>query len=217
MNEKKFCFIMCINDSLYEDECVHYIYKLNIPSGYEMEVIAIKDAHSMTLGYNEGMNKTDAKYKIYLHQDVFIVNKNILYDLLALFENKSIGMVGVVGCLNLMSTAIMWKEKAVGKLYSSNVYTTSSLYGEIEAEFQEVEAIDGLIMMTQYDIVWRDDIFLHWHFYDISQSKEFQKKGYKVVVPSTDIPWCLHNNGSSNMEPYFEERIKYLKEYGGNQ
>ena len=54
MNDKKICFIMCVNDKLYEEECIRYIQKLNVPEGYEVEQLSIWDAPSMAAGYNEG-------------------------------------------------------------------------------------------------------------------------------------------------------------------
>lgn len=76
-----------------------------------------------------------------------------------------------------------------------------------------MEAIDGFIMITQYDIAWREDIFDHWDFYDCSQSMEFIRKGYKVVVPAMQKPWCVHDCGFVNLAGYEEERLKFLKEY----
>ncbi len=78
MNSKKFCFIMCSNDTQYEQECIKYINNLLIPEGYELDIKVIRDAASMTEGYNRGMNSSDARYKIYLHHDTFIINKNFL-------------------------------------------------------------------------------------------------------------------------------------------
>ena len=49
----------------------------------------------------------------------------------------------------------------------------------------EVKGIGGLIMITQYDIPWRDDIFDGWHFYDASQSIEFIRKGFAKICFST--------------------------------
>lgn len=46
MNDKKICFIMCVNDKLYEEECIRYIQKLNVPEGYEVEQLSIWDAPS---------------------------------------------------------------------------------------------------------------------------------------------------------------------------
>lgn len=82
MNDKKICFIMCVNDKLYEEECIRYIQKLNVPEGYEVEQLSIWDAPSMAAGYNEGMRQSDAKYKVYLHQDVFVVYQNFIYEFL---------------------------------------------------------------------------------------------------------------------------------------
>jgi len=88
MNDKKICFIICYNDDKYISECLHYINRLTVPDGYLLDVLTVKNADSMTSGYNAAMNETDAKYKIYMHQDVFIVNINLLEDILKIFEDN---------------------------------------------------------------------------------------------------------------------------------
>ncbi len=76
MNDHKFCFIICTNNDLLLGEALHYIDHLEIPDGYEVDLLTVNDASSMTEGYNEAMTTSDAKYKIYMHQDVFILNCN---------------------------------------------------------------------------------------------------------------------------------------------
>ena len=66
MDDKKICFIICYNDDKYISECLYYINKLVVPGGYLIDVLTVKDADSMTSGYNAAMNETDAKYKIYM-------------------------------------------------------------------------------------------------------------------------------------------------------
>ena len=115
MNEKKICFIACTNNDLYMKECELYIEELVIPDGYEIELLKITGAKSMTAGYNEGMAATDAKYKIYMHQDVFIINRHFLYDILSIFESDvSIGMIGMIGYPVVSRCGFMWREEAVG-------------------------------------------------------------------------------------------------------
>ena len=71
MNERKICFIMCVNSVEYESEQMKYLQSLHIPAGYEMEVLSIWDAISMTAGYNEAMSASDAKYKsIYIRMSL---------------------------------------------------------------------------------------------------------------------------------------------------
>lgn len=62
MNEKKICFIMCVNNDAYEQEQMRYLNRLVVPEGYEMDILSVRDALSMTSGYNEGMRVSDAKY-----------------------------------------------------------------------------------------------------------------------------------------------------------
>lgn len=215
MNEKKICFIMCVNDKLYEDECIRYINQLNIPKGYEVEQISVWGAVSMTAGYNEGMQKSDAKYKVYLHQDVFVVNRDFIRNLLEIFEDSEIGMVGMVGSPKLPADGVMWSGERIGRLFTSNVKEAGpAVIGMAPKPYGEVEAVDGLLIATQTDVPWREEVFKGWDFYDISQSMEFRKRGYKVVVPYMEYPWCLHDDGFINLAEYFEWRNVFLKEYG---
>lgn len=210
---------MCVNNEMYEMEAMHFISRLRVPEGYTIDAISIKDAKSMTSGYNEGMQATDAKYKVYLHQDVLIVEPDFIANMLDVFQNKEIGMLGMVGSPKLPENMIQWWGERCGSIYSSNVSAIFELNFdvlgmEIHPPYTEVEAIDGLLMATQYDIPWRDDLFDKWDFYDVSQSLEFIRHGYKVVVPYMETPWCIHDDGFVNLKNYYEEREKLLKEYG---
>lgn len=217
MDVNKICFIMCVNDEQYMRESAYYISQLDVPEGYAIDILTVQDARCMTAGYNEAMRQSDAKYKVYLHQDVLIVEKDFINHLLRIFENPHIGMIGMVGVPELPEHGVMWygkRDNRIGKLYTSNIYLAGEGdFVEVNREYQEVEAIDGLLMATQYDIPWRDDIFTKWDFYDASQSLEFRRQGYKVVVPKMEKPWCIHDDGFMNLENYYDERKKFLKEY----
>lgn len=213
MNPYKFCFIMCSNNPQYEHECIKYINNLTIPEGYEIEIKVIRDAASITSGYNRGMLSSDAKYKIYLHQDTFIINKDFLNCLLKGFNDEATGMIGIIGTPKLDPSCVMWLGNRVGKLVSNCIYhTVKAAIGEITSP-TEVEAIDGLLMATQYDIPWREDIFKGWDYYDISQSFEFRKAGYKVMVLPADEPWCFHDDGILELSEYYKTRDIFMQEY----
>lgn len=208
---------MCVNNKDYEEEQSYYMKSLKVPDGYEMEILEVKDAASMTAGYNEGMYASDAKYKVYMHQDVFIVNKNFIADMLQIFSNEKIGMLGMVGATKLPENSIMWYGPRVGKLYYNSIYEAGeSEIGEIDGAYEEVEALDGLLMATQYDIPWREDLFQDWDFYDASQSQEFIRAGYKVVVPNQPQAWCIHDDGFFNLKNYYKNRKIFQQEYRKN-
>lgn len=218
LNHHKISFIICTNQPDYLEECKRYIQELTIPDGYSIEVIPITGAASMTAGYNQGMQQSNAKYKVYLHQDVFILNHNFISDTLELFQhNEKIGMIGMVGTKRLPDNACMWTTPMRTGALRSCVLNTMDDYFNLPVSpnkgFAPVQAVDGLLMMTQYDIPWREDLDLGWDFYDVSQSLEFARQGYRIAVPYQATPWVLHDNGFLHLEGYHTARRKFLMEY----
>lgn len=217
MDKKKIAFIICTNNALYYEECVRYINELKVPEGFCTDVISIQEAESMAQGYNAGLQASDAKYKVYLHQDTFILNRNFILEMLQVFDSdSSIGMLGVLGAVSLPSDAVCHLSWRVGSIigYDGNTtMDTDFLMQRVDHTCQEVEAIDGLLMATQYDIDWREDFLDGWDFYDISQSLEMKRHGYKVVVPYQQNAWCYHDCGCSNLNKYDFYREKMFVQY----
>lgn len=213
--DKEICFIICTNNQVYLEECIYYIRQLNVPIGFRIDILTVTEACSMTSGYNEAMQCSRAKYKVYLHQDVFIVNSNFIQDFLDVFAKDSrIGMIGNVGVEAMPTTGVMWDGMRYGMLYEQHIYETGIFASEIDVgDYMVVDAIDGFIMITQYDIPWREDLFKKWDFYDASQSMEFKQRGYKVVIPSMKEPWCVHDSGFLDLTNYECERKKFVEEY----
>lgn len=218
MNDHKISFIICTNDTEYFQECERYLRELLIPDGYSTEVVPIKNATSMTAGYNRGMIQSDARYKVYLHQDAFILNRDFITDALQIFQqNENIGMLGMVGTKRLPDNACMWTTPLRTGAIRSCVLNTVDDYFDLPVNpsrgFTYVQALDGLLIMTQYDLPWREDLDLGWDFYDVSQSIEFSKQGYRIAVPYQSTPWVLHDNGFLHLDGYHLARKNLLQEY----
>lgn len=213
LDEHKFCFIICTNDELQLQECILYLSLLHIPDGYQTELITITDAASMAAGYNEGMRASNAKYKIYLHQDSFIVETLFLDKLLEQFQSDTqIGMIGTLGARRLSEDGILWHSERCGNVYLLNQHEGSNIQ-VLKHCCQEVDALDGVLMATQYDLPWREDLFSGWHFYDISQCMEFRRAGYKIVVPAQAKNWVIHSCGICSLLHYEEDRRLLLEAY----
>ncbi|MDE5966641.1 MAG: glycosyltransferase family protein [Lachnospiraceae bacterium] len=214
MDNHKFCFIMCVDDAFRAEEAIYYIRRLHVPENYSVDILSVTDAACMTSGYNEGMQASDARYKIYIHQDVLILEKDMLYKLLGLFQNPDIGMVGVVGEANPPVNGMVWFGGNIGKLYFQNMGSTIlQEYAPAGNPYSTVATIDGMFMATQYDIPWREDIFGGWDFYDASQSMEFHRRCLQVIVPHQETPWCLHDGGVMNLKDYYSQRKIFVEEY----
>ena len=117
VDEQKIAFITCVNSEDWYSECRLYLESLQIPKGMTAEFIPVRGADSMCAGYNAGMARTDAKYKVYLHQDTLVVNKNLVADLLHIFADKTVGAVGVIGCPNTRGKSL---EQITRERYGDN-------------------------------------------------------------------------------------------------
>lgn len=218
MNNNKFCFIICVNDSLLVEESLHYISHLHIPEGYETEILTIIGAPAMTQGYQEAMTQSDARYKIYMHQDVFILNKNILSDLLSIFRSDSqIGLIGMVGYDTVSPDGIMWHAKKSGALYEAAPKTPYPALAEYRYSlagdgFTRAAEIDGFFMATSFDLPWNTQDLKDFDFYDAYQSISFLKAGYQIAVPIQRHPWCMHDDGHIlNLTNYDRYRQLFLR------
>ena len=213
---QQICFIICTNNPIYAEECIHYINHLIVPEGIDVDILTVEEAKSMTAGYNEAMHCTEARYKVYLHHDTFIINRNFIKDCLDIFMNHpQIGMIGNIGVETMPASGVMWDGDRYGMLYEQHVYETKLLCNAVDSglRYMQVDAIDGFLMVTQYDIPWREDLFNKWDFYDCSQSMEFIRHGYQVVVPNMREPWCVHDCGFVDLKDYDVEKEKFVAEY----
>lgn len=216
MNDKKIAFIIAVNNEQYFEECCFYIHRLSVPAGYDIDIIAIREADSMCAAYNVGMNNSDAKYKVYMHQDVMIRNVQFIENIIKIFkQNLKVGMIGMIGGTCMPETGVIYRAWDIGMVDCRDPDMAYYLEGQQNMPKKDVivEAVDGLLMATQYDITWREDLFTHFDFYDVSQSFEMRKAGYQVLVPYQKTPWVIHDSGFAKLTYYDEERKKCKKEY----
>lgn len=212
MNQNKVAFIICANNEHELSECVGYLDRLVLPESFEKDVISVAEAPSMAAGYNAGMHSSDAKYKVYIHQDTFIINQNFIFDMLEVFEDKEVGLMGMLGLRKMPKDSYAVSAWDTGKVYHGGNALWQG-YQRADKKYVEVEAVDGLALITQYDVEFREDLFQQWDFYDISACYEFRRKGYKVVVPYQEECWIFHNNKASKMTNYDDNREIFAKEY----
>lgn len=207
-------FIICSNSDLWFDECVKYIEDLIIPAGVEISVLGITEVFSMAEGYEQGRNASPADYKVYLRPDVFIVNRHFIEDIDAVFNaDERIGIIGMLGNDEVGEQSVAWDKWKYGKVIDGNgVEQILADYGEITGQYRAVDCLDGMVLVTRYDIPWREDIFTGWHFYDKSICLEYKRQGYFCVVPRQETPWCVRAGGSGPAGWNDDLRV-YLDEY----
>lgn len=207
-------FVICTNDDTELEEAKYYINRLLVPDGCTVSVLAIYDAPSICSGYNEAIECSEAKYKVYMHHDVRILDRYFLFYLLNIFENNpEIGIMGMIGTKNMPPTGVMWDDVRYGAWIECHVNTCVSLSQFPSHGITDIKLADGFLLATSDDIRWREDLFDGWDFYDASQCMEFRQRGYRVVVPFQESPWCLHDCGYMNLSEHDRYRDVFMKNY----
>ena len=168
-----------------------YIDALDIPNGYEVELIEVRPDGNVADTYQRAMEASDAKYKIYLAPGSILLRLNFFAEMLRVFaEDPAIGIMGLVGTAQLST---------LGELGASPMLKGRLLYSDdtafhgaaVERATEEVMAVSSDLIATQYDIPWRSDLFHSNCFFAEAQCIEFRRKGYRTVVPQQDAPWLL--------------------------
>ena len=222
VNEKKFCFIICANSDSLLNECEEYINELSIPKGYEIDLMVVSDVDSILKGYEEARIASDAKYKIYIHQDTFIVNSNLLFDLLNIFnKDKKIGAIGVKGSKNILGNEVSMADDIFGECISMNSkknYCSSKFIkersNEIEGLYTEAGCLWGCFIATQRDFEWKDIFENDWKCYSVIMSLQIQRNNFKTVVANQDEPWSIHDGKNDGLS-FTKNELKKLKDEFG--
>ena len=85
MDAKKFAFILCHKDSNDYQNIVQMINKINVPLGYQAEIVMFSGVDNLAKMYNRATFTTDAMYKIYLNSKIKSLNNDVLNLILRFF------------------------------------------------------------------------------------------------------------------------------------
>ncbi len=167
-----------------------YLNAIDVPSGFTVELIEVSVDGNVAAAYQRAMHESDAKYKVYLSAGSILLRLNFFAEMLRVFEESAIGIMGIVGTAQLSTSGELGASPILkGRL----LYTDdTSFHGAaVEGATEEVMAVSADLIATQYDIPWRRDLFHSNCFFAEAQCIEFRRKGYRAVVPQQDAPWLL--------------------------
>lgn len=189
MDERKIAVIVAKKtegaSSALEDD----LAKVDIPEGYYAELVLI-DAQGCRKAevWQEGMLSTDAKYKVYLDEDVRILQKDFLIKLLDIFRSDDgIAIVGVAGAKELPTSGIVQEAVKKAGIFQRGDGGVEE-WAPIVGQWQEAAAVEGFFVATQYDMPWRAD-YQDDVFFVTAQSVRFRQKGYRTVLAAQISPW----------------------------
>lgn len=188
----KVAFILYGDTDLILSENLHYIQSLIMPEGIEVEAYTLSAQNGIREAFEAGRLQSDAKYKVYLDQNAYVIDKQFLVKTLGVFrQNPQLGALGVRGYYQN-------EEKNITELIGNNLHRQYG-YGLTIAPLTEgdkrgvipVMALDWHCVITGVDTPWNgDDGNFH-----IVKSVELRHMGYETAVMIDNNPMVLFDNG----------------------
>ena len=182
---------------------------------------------SLTQVYNEIWElalKQDKDFILVLcHHDITFKTKGWGKNLLNIFNNNDIDILGLAGTEVLNENATWWLDK-------NNTFNSEDLWGKVfhtdgkqewktnfsrdkkVQKIQPVVTIDGVFMVINPETCNRfDEDFDNFHHYDISFCVENFINNKKIFVTET-IP-IVHESGGKLTSEWEQNRLKLIKKY----
>jgi hypothetical protein len=215
---KRFAFLTCVRDEALYTRLRASIDGLVRPDGVEVALFTEREERNLAAAYNRlQAAAAESRYKAYVHDDVVILNRSLLVDVLRIFRRRRIALVGAAGCRYLPESCIWWNGSGVLGRVVHVVAGRQEPFDleEPAGEYERVEAVDGLCLITQHDLPWDEEV-PGFHFYDVAQSTRIREAGYDVVVPRQDEAWFAHDHvpGPPSAE-YLAIRDLFRSRYDG--
>ena len=159
-----------------------------------------------TLNYAGSKAKGD--YLVFLHQDIFFENPNVLKQINDFCKKNEFGIAGIAGCVLENKKVITISNICHGKEH------TRVSKDKIDTP-QEVRSVDECLFVIPKKIFEKikfSNIGKTWHLYGTDYALQCRKNGYKALVfPIGDI-WHLSDGYSLNIN-YFDSIQKLAKLY----
>lgn len=181
----KICIVIRVTDQQKYDTTLESLQILEIPEGMTVEICEIYDADSISKAYNQAINQSNAKYKLYIQEGTKILNKKLLVEFIDLFTTEyRAGIAGIAGYEYIpVSCNVSDTKRHYGHIYNMNGNDNFDWITP-EKACKEVSFLDSYIVATQYDILW-DENYLSAYFSVMTQSMLMKREGYSSIMINT--------------------------------
>lgn len=211
-NEKKIAFLVRKSDEVRCAAALESLQALRLPTGYEAELFTLAAEEPYAAQANKALTLSDAKFKIYLNDDIRLAEPDVLGELLQIFEDESIGMVGFLGSASLPASGNLMESPYVwGAAYVPSEEGRRDLrFGRgTVGECRTVRFLAPSFFATQRDLAW-DTCYQRQYYALLAHCRRFEREGDRIVVPLAKEPWCAYQERAISFDADESERRKFF-------
>ena len=213
--EKTIAILIQRSEAQYYNACVESLQGINCPEGYEIELHTLEKTENFAAAMNEVRANVHAKYKIYIDARMYLIAPDFLQNIIDIFQDKSIGLIGFLGCQSLpFSGNIMESRHKCGRVYMPGedkvkeyVYPAAT-----DAPVSDVCYVLPSLFATQYDIEW-DARYTGAYYATMVQCRKYEAQRCRIVVPTLPSAWCAYQSDELLPWDLERERVLFLQMY----
>ena len=211
---KKIAVLVRRSHAARYETCMAALQDMKWPAGYAVEAFALDAAKPYAAEVNKVLAAADAEIKIYINDDLCLVRPQAIEELLTLFEDKSIGMIGFLGSASLpVSGNLMDSSYKCGAVYVPSDEDFSEMrFGEARGGVADVRCLLPSFFATQQDVVW-DESYEKQYYAVLAHCRAMEDAGMRVVVPLTQDIWCAYQGKDIALDASEDDRKKFFGKY----
>lgn len=164
--------------------------------------IFYENKRSLSAIYNQAISRSEAKYIILVHDDVYI--KDMCFFEKLIEEHKLFNILGVAGCLSDVGVVPAWPYAACdfsnkkftklnsrlgGRIYHGAIWINNlNVFGDVGVQ---ATLLDGVFISIDLHSIDKNlrlfDEGFDFHFYDLDFSKNAVRNGMKLGISSVEL------------------------------
>ena len=216
--EKKIAVIVRKSSEEWYGCCMESLERMEWPQGYAVEAFTLDAAKPYAAQVNEILTETDAKYKVYINDEMCVVHPQMVLEMMTIFQDESIGMVGFLGSASLpVSGSVMDSPYKRGAVLMPTQEGFSELrFGDSMGKAADVRFLLPSLFATQRDLPW-DESYEKQYYAVLAQCCAMEEADTRIIVSSPVEPWCAYRRKSvffdaceADRKTFFGRRHPYL-------
>ena len=209
--EKKIAVLLRRTQEESYKRCLESLNAMMWPEGYEVEAFPLDAGRPYAEQANEVLAATDAKYKLYINDEMCLDHPQMVREMMAIFRDESIGMIGFLGSASLpVSGSVMDSPYKRGVVLMPSEEGFSELrFGDSMGEAADVRFLLPSLFATQLDLSWNES-YEKQYYAVLAHCRAMEESGARIVVSSPVEPWCAYRRKGVSFDACEADRKKFF-------
>ena len=202
--------------------CLDSLHAASLPAGYALEIFPLAADKPYAAQVKDALARAQAKVKIYINDEVCLTEPAAIEQIMKIFEDRRVGMVGFLGSRSLpLSGNLLEAPDVLGSVRMPLNGALEEIRFGAEENHKALEPVRFLcpsFFAVQLDLPW-DEGYAGQYYAVLAHCRAMEERGRRIVVPLPREPWCAYqlenisfDSGETDRRLYFAAHHPYLED-----